>query len=60
MVSAPCAILSPETLIVEDTLLDARFAANPFVVGMPNIRFYAGAPIVAPDGHILGTVLRIR
>jgi PAS domain S-box-containing protein len=49
-------ILRPETLIVEDTLLDPRFAENPFVVGEPQIRFYAGAPIVAPSGHILGTV----
>lgn len=51
-----CAILRPETLIVEDTLLDPRFSENPFVQGAPKIRFYAGAPIVAPNGHILGTV----
>jgi PAS domain S-box-containing protein len=51
-----CAMLRPETLIVADTLLDPRFAENPFVVGEPQIRFYAGAPIVAPNGHILGTV----
>jgi PAS domain S-box-containing protein len=51
-----CAILHPETLIVEDTLLDPRFSNNPFVLGGPQIRFYAGAPIVAPNGHLLGTV----
>ena len=51
-----CAILRPETLVVEDTLLDSRFSENPFVQGGPRIRFYAGAPIVAPNGHILGTV----
>lgn len=51
-----CAILRPETLIVEDTLLDSRFSHNPFVLDGPKIRFYAGAPIVAPNGHILGTV----
>ena len=51
-----CAILSPETLIVEDTLLDPRFSENPFVLGGPQIRFYAGAPIAAPNGHVLGTV----
>ena len=51
-----CAILQPETMIVEDTLLDPRFSENPFVVGDPQIRFYAGAPIVAPNGHVLGTV----
>ena len=51
-----CAVLQPETMIVHDTLLDDRFAQNPFVVGGPQIRFYAGAPLVAPNGHILGTV----
>lgn len=51
-----CAILRSETLIVEDTLLDPRFAANPFVLSGPKIRFYAGAPIVAANGHVLGTV----
>lgn len=51
-----CAVLAPETLIVPDTLLDPRFANNPFVLGGPRIRFYAGAPLIAPDRHILGTV----
>lgn len=51
-----CAILHPETLVIEDTLLDRRFSRNPFVLGGPQIRFYAGAPIVAPNGHVLGTV----
>jgi signal transduction histidine kinase len=51
-----CAILQPETLIVDDTLKDRCFANNPFVLGGPKIRFYAGAPLVAPNGHILGTV----
>lgn len=51
-----CALLQPETLIVEDTLLDPRFARNPFVLDGPQIRFYAGAPLIAPNGHILGTV----
>src|ERR1700727_2699837 len=30
-----CAILRPETLVVEDTLLDPRFSENPFVRGGP-------------------------
>lgn len=44
------------TLIVGDARQDPRFAENPAVVGAPGIRFYAGAPIVTPDGHVLGTV----
>jgi signal transduction histidine kinase len=51
-----CAVLQTQILIVEDALLDHRFAENPFVLGGPQIRFYAGSPLIAPSGHILGTV----
>lgn len=44
------------TLVVKDAQQDSRFRENPAVVGPPGIRFYAGAPIVEPGGHVLGTV----
>lgn len=45
-----------EVSVVCDTTTDARFANNPFVVGEPFIRFYAGAPLVTRDHQVLGTV----
>lgn len=46
------------TSIVEisDTLLDERYAEHPLVLGEPNIRFYAGVPLIAASGHAIGTI----
>lgn len=41
---------------VPDTLADVRFKRNPYVLGEPYIRFYAGAPISTPDGIQVGTL----
>ena len=50
------ALEQKELLIVPDATQDARFAQNPMVTGEPGIRFYAGAPLVTPEGAVLGTL----
>jgi tetratricopeptide (TPR) repeat protein len=42
-------------LVVNDTHKDARFQKNVFVTQRPHLRFYAGAPLVSPEGMKLGT-----
>lgn len=50
------AILQDGPLIIEDALVDARFADNPLVVGPPKIRFYAGQPVHGARGLRVGTL----
>ncbi|WP_144191758.1 sensor domain-containing diguanylate cyclase [Shewanella algae] len=49
------AILSPESMLIPDTLKDPRFADNPLVTGAPHIRFYAGYPLTMRNGCRVGT-----
>lgn len=50
------AILQKEILVVKDTHIDERFSDNPLVQAYPDIRFYAGCPIAAPNGQNVGTL----
>ena len=50
------AIRTPDTLIVNDATADPRFAANPFVTGGPQVRFYAGAPLWIGDAQAFGAL----
>ncbi len=46
----------PDVLVVPDMLEDPRFVASPRVTGPLEARFYAGAPLITPDGHVIGAL----
>ncbi len=50
------AIMDDETLVIEDAYEDERFCDNPLLLNEPHVRFYAGTPLIAPNGHRIGTL----
>ena len=50
-------IIEPNKILtVKDSTKDIRFFDNPLVVNEPHVVFYAGVPLVSPDGMALGTL----
>lgn len=50
------AMHEPAAMVIPDATVDPRFAANPLVTGEPGIRFYAGQPLISPEGAPLGSL----
>ena len=52
-------ICQNDLLLVPDLTKDERFLDHSMVTFEPNMRFYAGMPLVTPKGHSIGTFCAI-
>lgn len=52
-------ICQPDLLMVEDATQDERFRTSPLVTDNPGVRFYAGMPLVTPEGYGIGALCAI-
>ena len=52
-------ICQGDLLYVPDLTDDERFKNNPLVESAPNIKFYAGAPLITPNGQAIGTICSV-
>jgi hypothetical protein len=55
----PRTIDTRQPLVIPDTTRDPEWAEHPLVTGSPHVRFYAGAPLAAPGGEIVGALCLI-
>lgn len=53
------ALSQTEILVVCDTGKDARFRSHPQVTGAQKIRFFAGAPILTREHHVIGVLCTV-
>ena len=49
-------ILGDDLMVVPDLAASPWFHDNPLVAEDPHVRFYAGTPLVTPEGHAVGTL----
>jgi transcriptional regulator with GAF, ATPase, and Fis domain len=49
-------VLGHDLVVTTDAAADPRFSENPYVIGPPKVRFYAGAPLFTPEGPVIGTL----
>ncbi|WP_040580033.1 sensor domain-containing phosphodiesterase [Methyloferula stellata] len=49
-------LVCDDVMVIPDARVDPRFKNNPYVIGEPFIRFYAGAPLITAEGHRIGSI----